>query len=180
MTIRISWRAFVAALSLALNVALLAIILALVATGCTLAATTDVAPPAPGEIPARTCYLNAQTYWQSITVTTPHDAGALTAAYRRFAHCAAVAVKTGAVVRGVGRIPWSAEYFADTVGAAYAQTSLAGADLAHRCAHTRLAYALTQQAEQTLSDEPEAQSSEFAQFLGTLDGTLKRAVGDCK
>lgn len=142
----------------------------------------EVPPAVPAEIPARTCYLDAESYWQSVVQATPADTAAFRTAYRRFAHCAALSISTGEYNRHLKeRMPWSAEYFASTVGAAYAQSKLVDLDPRHRCDHVVLAAALVEQAEETLSEQTGPyDDTDFAKMLGDLHRVLRDQAGACK
>lgn len=108
-------------------------------------AIAQVIPAAPEESEARTCYMSAQHKWDTVMASQSWDVTALTGAYKTFANCATVAIQTGPVENGQ-HVPWSAEYFADTVGAFYAQEQLIGADIPNRCVHILLAHDLAEQA----------------------------------
>jgi hypothetical protein len=151
----------------------------------TFAATVDGAdgsnvPLAPGEVQARTCYLHAKQLWNSTMASAPRNHGKLDASYRTFADCAKLAVSTGKVIHNGERVPWMPEYFADTVGATYAQLQLASiTDNPEHCSHLALARDLADQAQQTEGETPSPGNAEFENMWAILQANVKTQALAC-
>lgn len=136
-------------------------------------------PVAQGEVQARSCYLHAEQLWNKTMASSPHDHQQLDTSYRTFAGCAKVAVDTGHVLRSGQRVPWMPEYFADTVGATYAQLQLATItkDPEH-CTHLTLAQSLAEQASETEGEMSMPGNPDFEKMWGALQQNVKmQAVG---
>lgn len=104
-------------------------------------------PVAPGEQTARTCYLRAMDYWNSVMAQHRSERKFLEGSYKSFARCADLSIKTGKFMRDGKRRPWFADYFASTVGATYAQMQLASVTTgSERCLHLGLAHDLAVEA----------------------------------
>jgi hypothetical protein len=107
-------------------------------------------PVAQGEQAARTCYVHAMNFWNNVMAKTPRSHKWLDWSYRGFAGCAKVAIDTAKVLPNGAKIPWFIDYFADTVGATYAQLQLAAiSSKKERCSHLSIAHDLAQQALET-------------------------------
>lgn len=140
----------------------------------------EVPAPVKAEVPARSCYLHGEVYWNSVMAATPLDAPALTNAYRVFAGCARIALITGERLPNGERLPWFVDYYADTKGALLAQTQLIAAEPKRRCAHTSLASALVKQALETLYSrmpDPLVQTEE--EQMNALSDTLRARALRC-
>lgn len=138
-------------------------------------------PVAQGEAPARSCYLDAQQLWNRVIASSPHDHRQLDASYRKFASCAKIAVDTGRVMRSGERLPWMPEYFADTVGATYAQLQLATitANPEH-CTHLSQARDLAEQAQETEGEMNTPGNANFESMWQTLQQNVKTQIaGGC-
>jgi hypothetical protein len=109
-------------------------------------------PVADGEQAARTCYVHAMHFWNNVMEKTPRSHKWLDWSYRGFAGCARVAISTAKVLPNGERLPWFIDYFADTVGATYAQLQLAAITTKkEHCSHLSMAHDLAQQALETES-----------------------------
>lgn len=130
-------------------VSLLLVLLPVAAFAATVSDGSSI-PIAQGEQSARACYLRAQQQWNRVMSSTPHDRRQLDGSYRAFAGCAKIAITTGKVTRAGERLPWMPEYFADTVGATYAQLQLATVTgNPERCTHLKQARDLAEQASES-------------------------------
>jgi len=136
-------------------------------------------PVAPGEAPARSCYVDAQQLWNRVIASSPRDHRQLDASYRKFASCAKIAVDTGRVMRSGERLPWMPEYFADTVGATYAQLQLATITTNHEhCTHLSQARDLAEQAQETEGEMNTPGNANFESMWQTLQQNVKTQITD--
>lgn len=137
-------------------------------------------PVAQGEVQARSCYLRAEQLWNKTMASSPRDHQQLDASYRTFAGCAKIAVDTGHVLRSGQRVPWMPEYFADTVGATYAQLQLATItkDPEH-CTHLTLAQTLAEQASETEGEMSTPGSPDFEKMWSALRQNVKMQSAGC-
>jgi len=137
-------------------------------------------PVARGEAPARSCYVRAQQQWNHTMADSPRDHRQLDSSYRAFAQCAKVAIDTGKVLRNGERVPWLPEYFANTVGATYAQLQLATITFnPERCSHLSQASALARQAGETEGEMDTPGDPNFEQTWDTLQKNLKSQTASC-
>jgi hypothetical protein len=137
-------------------------------------------PIAPGEAQARTCYLHAKQLWNSTMAKAPRNHQQLYTSYRTFAGCAKLAIITGKVTHNGERVPWMPEYFADTVGATYAQLQLASiTDNAEHCSHLALARDLADQAQQTEGQIDTPGSAQFETMWQMLQANVKTQAIAC-
>jgi hypothetical protein len=137
-------------------------------------------PVAQGEAPARTCYLHAQQEWNRTMQIAPRDRRQLAASYRTFASCAKIAIVTGKIMRDGQRVPWLPEYFANTVGATYAQLQLATVSASsERCTHLRQAEDLAEQASETEGSMSTPGSPDFEQMWQALQHNVKAQSAGC-
>lgn len=137
-------------------------------------------PVAQGEAPARSCYMQAEQLWNRIMASSPHDRRQLDASYRKFAACAKIAVDTGKVLRSGERLPWMPEYFADTVGATYAQLQLATITTnPEHCTHLSQARDLAEQAIETEGEMDTPGNADFESMWQTLEQNVKTQVAGC-
>jgi hypothetical protein len=166
----------------ALTAAAVAAIFFTIAPAASLAITgddTDV-PVAPGEAQARTCYLHAKELWNTTMASAPRDHRQLDTSYRTFANCAKLAISTGKKTRSGERLPWMADYFADTVGATYAQLQLASiTENAEHCSHLVLARDLADQAQQTEGEIDTPGSAQFQSMWQALQTNVKLQASAC-
>lgn len=111
---------------------------------------------------------------------SPRDHRQLAASYRAFASCAKIAIDTGKVTRDGERHPWLSEYFANTVGATYAQLQLATITTnPERCAHLQQAKNLAQQASETEGEIDAPGNVDFEQMWQALQHNVKTQSGGC-
>ncbi len=137
-------------------------------------------PIAHGEAPARSCYVRAEQQWNQVMASSPRDHRQLDSTYRAFAACAKLAVNTGKVLRNGQRVPWMPEYFADTVGATYAQLQLAViTSNPEHCTHLSQAQDLAEQASETEGEMDTPGNADFEKTWGTLQQNLKMQTAGC-
>lgn len=109
-----------------------------------------------------------------------HDRQQLAASYRTFANCAKLAIQTGKVMRDGERLPWLAEYFANTVGATYAQLQLATiTNNPEHCSHLKQAKDLAEQASETAGEMTPAGNPDFEKMWGALQQNVKLQSAAC-
>jgi hypothetical protein len=100
--------------------------------------------------------------------------------YRAFAGCAKIAIATAKILPNGEKIPWFTDYFADTVGATYAQLQLAAITTSkEHCSHLSIAHDLANQALQTggvasFAPDPRPQSD-----LQSLSDSIKTQALAC-
>jgi hypothetical protein len=137
-------------------------------------------PVARGEAPARSCYLRAQQQWNQTMAASPRNHRQLDSSYRAFAQCAKIAIDTGKVLRNGERVPWLPEYFANTVGATYAQLQLATITFnPEHCTHLSQAKDLAAQASETEGEMDTPGDANFEQTWDTLQKNLKSQAATC-
>ncbi|HKU68586.1 MAG TPA: hypothetical protein VJP85_12485 [Candidatus Baltobacteraceae bacterium] len=137
-------------------------------------------PVVRGEAPARSCYLRAEELWNRTMAQSPRDHRQLDTSYRTFATCAKVAIDTGRVLRNGQRLPWLPEYFANTVGATYAQLQLATITYnSEHCTHLTQARDLAQQALETEGEMDTPGDATFEQTWDSLRKNLKSQTATC-
>lgn len=137
-------------------------------------------PIARGEAPARSCYMRAQQQWNRTMTHSPRNHRQLDSSYRAFAQCAKMAIDTGKVLRNGERVPWLAEYFANTVGATYAQLQLATVTYnPEHCTHLSQAKDLAAQAGETEGEMDTPGDANFEQMWDTLQKNLKSQSAAC-
>lgn len=137
-------------------------------------------PIARGEAPARSCYLRAQQQWNRTMADTPRNHRQLDSSYRAFAQCAKMAIDTGKVLSNGERLPWLPEYFANTVGATYAQLQLATITYnPEHCTHLSQAKDLAAQASETEGEMDTPGDANFEQMWETLQKNLKSQSAAC-
>jgi hypothetical protein len=145
-----------------------------------LAADGSEVPIVQGEAPARSCYVRAEHQWNRVMDSSPRDHQQLDSAYRAFAACAKMAVDTGKVLRSGERVPWMPEYFADTVGATYAQLQLAViTSNPEHCTHLSQAQDLAEQASETEGEMDTPGNADFENMWGSLQQNLKMQTAGC-
>jgi hypothetical protein len=137
-------------------------------------------PVVHGEEAARTCYVHAMHFWNNVMAKTPRSHKWLDWSYRGFAGCAKVAIDTAKVLPNGVRLPWFIDYFADTVGATYAQLQLAAITTKREhCTHLSLAHDL---AEQVLETESGMGAPSIAQHQAdweSLTNSIKAQTSTC-
>lgn len=137
-------------------------------------------PVAQGEAPARSCYMRAEQQWNRIMAESPRDRQRLNSSYRAFAGCAKLAIDTGKVLRGGERLPWMPEYFADTVGATYAQLQLATITInPEHCSHLKTAQSLAEQALETEGEMDTPGDANFESKWQTLAQNVRMQTSGC-
>jgi hypothetical protein len=137
-------------------------------------------PVARGEVSARACYLHAEDRWNRTMQVAPRNRGQLDASYRAFASCAKMAIATGKVTRDGERLPWLPEYFANTVGATYAQLQLAVVTSnSERCSHLRQAHDLAEQASETEGEMAAPGNPDFDKMWQALQHSVKAESAAC-
>lgn len=138
---------------------------------------TSGVPVANGEQAARSCYLNAQGFWNRTMATAPRDRRSLNDSYREFAGCAKIAIVTGKTLPNGERLPWFTDYFASTVGATYAQLQLAAVTKSpEQCRHLSLAHDLAEQAMETESGFTTPQVGFEADWQTLTDNVRQHAM----
>lgn len=137
-------------------------------------------PIAQGEAPARACYVQAEQQWNRLMAETPRDRQRLNSIYRAFAGCAKLAIDTGKVLRDGERLPWLPEYFADTVGATYAQLQLATITVnPEHCTHLKAARDLAEQALETEGEMDTPGNANFESMWQTLQQNVRMQTSGC-
>jgi hypothetical protein len=110
----------------------------------------------------------------------PHDRKQLDTSYQTFASCAKMAIDTGKVLRDGKRRPWLPEYFANTVGATYAQLQLATVTVnPEHCSHLAQAKDLAEQASETEGDMAAPGDANFETMWSALRQNLKLQASSC-
>lgn len=112
--------------------------------------------------------------------SAPHNRQQLDGTYRTFAGCAKIAITTGKVTRAGQRLPWMPEYFADTVGATYAQLQLATVTgNPERCTHLKQARDLAEQATETEGEMDTPGNATFESMWQALQQNVKLQTAGC-
>lgn len=137
-------------------------------------------PVSQGEAPARACYLRAQQLWNATMADASRDRKQLDTSYQTFASCAKMAIDTGKVLRNGRRFPWMPEYFANTVGATYAQLQLATVTAnPEHCTHLVQAKDLAEQASETEGEMMPPGDANFETMWEALRQNLKSQTSTC-
>jgi|GEM_PF-5193001 len=137
-------------------------------------------PVVNGEEAARTCYIHAMHFWNNVMEKTPRSHKWLDWSYRSFAGCAKVAISTAKVLPNGERVPWFNDYFADTVGATYAQVQLAAITRKkEHCSHLSVAHDLAEQALETESSVGSPAIVQQQADWQSLTDNLKAQAASC-
>jgi hypothetical protein len=124
--------------------------------------------------------VRAQQLWNKTMAKTPHDRRQLDDSYQTFASCAKMAIQTGKVLRNGRRLPWMPEYFANTVGATYAQLQLATVTVnPEHCSHLAQAKDLAEQASETAGEMITPGDANFETMWDALQQNLKSQTSAC-
>lgn len=161
----------------------LAFLLVALASATAFAAPLDASSSirvAQGEQSARSCYLRAEELWNRVIASASHDHRQLDVSYRAFAGCAKIAIFTGRLTRAGQRLPWLPEYFADTVGATYAQLQLAiVTGNPEHCTHLKQARDLAEQALETEGEMDTPGDAHFESIWQALQQNVKLQTAGC-